>query len=126
MTPREFLGWWRLGREVALRDVALTRAGASPDSLYFILDGTVEVMRGNTLVTTLASGAFVGEMSLITGHPANADADSVGEVRAQRWGRRDLEGLRQRDIGLWAKVQAAIGADLVEKIQRGDARLTGV
>lgn len=66
MTPAEFLKWWRLGRKDGLRDAPLTHAGASPDSLYFILDGTVDVIRGETSITKLTSGSFVGEMSLIT------------------------------------------------------------
>ena len=123
MTPAEFLKWWRLGRKDGLRDGRLTREGAHPASLYFILDGTVRVRRGDTTITQLPAGFFVGEMSLITGHPANADADTIGEVHVQQWSRAELDDLRTRDVTLWTKVQSALGADLVEKIQRGDARV---
>ena len=126
MTPREFLAWWRLGQWDALRDTPLTREGSSPALLYFILDGTVEVRRGKTSIAQLTRGSFVGEMSLITGRPANADADAVGEVHVQQWTRVDLDALRAADLVLWSKVQSALGADLVEKIQRGDAKLGGL
>ena len=122
MTPAEFLKWWRLGRKDGLRDGRLTREGAHPASLYFILDGTVRVRRGDTTITQLPPGFFVGEMSLITGHPANADAEAIGEVHVQQWPRAELDELRTRDVALWTKVQSALGADLVEKIQRGDTR----
>jgi hypothetical protein len=124
MTPMEFLKWWRLGQWDALRDASLTREGASPALLYFILGGTVEVRRANSTITRLTTGSFVGEMSLVTGRPANADVAAVGEVHVQQWTRVDLDALRVRDLVLWTKVQSAIGTDLVEKIQRGDARLT--
>jgi len=123
MTPAEFLKWWGLGREVAIRDLPLTRDGVSPASLYFILAGTVRVRRGNTTIIELTPGAFVGEMSLVTGRPANADVEPIGEVKVQRWNRTDLDALRMRDLAMWTKVQSVIGADLVRKIQRGDERL---
>ena len=122
MTAGEFLRWWRIGRAESLRGAALTRAGAHPSSLYFILRGVVEVTRGGALVTEVPAGFFVGEMSLVTGRPANADVDAVTDVDVQRWARAAVEELRERDQALWIKVQSAIGADLVRKIQRGDER----
>jgi hypothetical protein len=62
-------------------------------------------------------------MSLITGQPANADVDAVGEVEVIRWSARDVRGLRERSPGLWTKIQSVLGYDLVEKIRRGDERL---
>ena len=100
----------------------LTRAGAQPSSLYFILRGVVQVTRGGALVTEVPAGFFVGEMSLVTGRPANANVDAVTDVDVQRWPRAAVEELRARDQALWIKVQSAIGADLVRKIQRGDER----
>jgi hypothetical protein len=123
MTAAEFLRWWRLGREVSLRDEPLTRDGAHPSFLYFIRAGTAQVRRGDVALTELGAGFFVGEMSLITGRPANADVNAAGEVQVHRWTREDLGQLRARDLGMWTKVQSAIGADLVQKIQRGDRRL---
>jgi CRP-like cAMP-binding protein len=123
MTAGEFLRWWRIGRAEALRGAALTRDGAQPSSLYFIVRGVVQVTRGGALVTELPAGFFVGEMSLITGRPANADVDAVADVQVQQWPRAALDELRARDHALWIKVQSAIGADLVRKIQRGDARV---
>jgi CRP-like cAMP-binding protein len=101
----------------------LTRAGAHPSWLYFLLEGAAAVKRSDSVVTELSAGFFVGEMSLITGRPANADVDAVGEVRVHCWTRKDLTDLRARDLGMWTKVLSAIGADLVQKIQRGEARL---
>jgi hypothetical protein len=62
-------------------------------------------------------------MSLITGQPANADVDAIGEVDVIRWPAREITALRERSPGLWTKIQSALGSDLVEKIRRGDERL---
>jgi hypothetical protein len=122
MTAGEFLRWWRLGRTASLRDGALTRDGAQPAALFFILAGVVRVTRRGTLIAELSPGFFVAEMSVITGRPANADVDAVGKVRLQQWTRMNLADLRTRDLAMWNKVQSVLGADLVRKIERGDVR----
>ncbi len=123
LSPREFMRWWALGTRVSLRDERLASSGLHPDWLYFLLKGTVRVKRGQMTVTELPAGFFVAEMSLLTGQPANADVDAVGDVEVMRWPARDLRQLRSRSPGLWVKVQSAIGFDLVEKIRRGEERL---
>jgi hypothetical protein len=50
-------------------------------------------------------------------------SSSVEEVTVHRWDRTDFEPLQARDLAMWTKIQAAIGVDLVAKIQRGDERL---
>ena len=123
MTPREFLRWWETGRRETVRDQRLASAGQRPDSLYFLVKGEARVSRGQVAVTDLPAGFFVAEMSLITGQPANADVDAVGEVEVVRWSAKDVRGLRDRSPGLWTKIQSVLGYDLIEKIRRGDERL---
>ena len=123
MRPAEFLRWWRLGRTETIRARSLTREGVTPSSLYFILSGAAKVQRGQTVVTQLGPGSFVGEMSLVTGRAANAGVEPLDEVTVHWWDRADVEPLQSRDLAMWTKIQSAIGVDLVAKIQRGDERL---
>ena len=123
MSPAEFLRWWRLGRTETIHARRLTREGVTPSSLYFVLAGAARVQRGDTEVTQLGPGSFVGEMSLVTGRAANADVEPIGEVTVRQWDRTDVEPLQARDLAMWTKIQSAIGVDLVAKIRRGDERL---
>lgn len=123
MSAAEFLRWWRLGRTETIRDRPLTREGVTPSALYFVLAGIVTVQRGEAVVAQLGPGCFVGEMSLVTGRAANALVKPFDQVTVHRWDRTDVEPLQARDLTLWAKIQSAIGVDLVAKIQRGDERL---
>ena len=118
LEPPEFLRWWRQGSRETLRDSVMTVHGEFPGALYFVLSGTVRVSRNGGQVTDLTSGYFVGEMSLLTGRPATADAVALGEVDAMRWETDDLAALRQKDPAMWARIQSAIGQDLVLKIGR--------
>jgi len=122
LSPGAFLRWWKLGHRATLREERMTTNGAFPEALYFMLDGTARVSRGGELVADLAAGQFVAEMSLLTGKPANADVFAVGTIDVMRWDVEDLKELRERDPAMWARVQSAIGHDLVVKIQRAEPR----
>jgi CRP-like cAMP-binding protein len=118
LTRGEFLKWWKLGRRETLRDERMTSNGESPRSLYFVLDGTACVTRNDQHVVDLTAGQFVAEMSLLTGRPANADVFAVGTIDVMRWNVDELKELRESDPAMWARIQSAIGQDLVAKIQR--------
>ena len=120
LSPGEFLRWWALGERAALDGAALAREGDRPDWLYFLLDGRVRVSRGGETIAELPAGYFVGEMSLLTDRPANADVDTSGAVAVQRWPRTGLAAIRERDPKLWTRIQSVIGHDLVEKIHLGE------
>jgi hypothetical protein len=117
LTPPEFLRLWNQGRRELISSQGLARDGEFPDSLFFLTSGTVRVSRQGALVTELSAGHFVAEMSLLTGEPANADVDAIGDVEAVRWAIRDLHSIRQRNPVLWTKIQSVIGQDIVQKIQ---------
>jgi CRP-like cAMP-binding protein len=120
LTPPEFLRWWRQGHREQVSRGALTRTGVRPEALTFVVTGAALVRRQGRDVATLASGDFVGEMSLITGRPANADVDIVATSDIVRWSRDELETLRERSPVLWTKIQSVIGLDLVQKVRRAE------
>jgi len=122
LTPPEFLRWWHQARREARRDVALARAGERPDSLFFLLRGTVRVTRDGNPVADVPPGSFIAEMSLLTGEPANADAEAQGEIEVMRWPVEELAHLRSTNPVLWTKIQSVIGHDVVAKIQRQAVR----
>lgn len=118
LTPPEFLRLWGWARDESFDGAVLTRAGERPRALYFLLEGSVSVRSNDQEVARLERGAFVGEMSLLTGGVATADAVALGRVATRVWPVSRLQSLRVRDPGLWTRVQSVLGRDIVEKIQR--------
>ncbi|HUI22834.1 MAG TPA: cyclic nucleotide-binding domain-containing protein [Nitrososphaerales archaeon] len=55
--------------------------GASGVGFYLILDGHVEVRKGNRILASLGKGEFFGEMSLIDDQPRSADVIAVTQAR---------------------------------------------
>jgi CRP-like cAMP-binding protein len=122
LQPPEFLRLWRMAERRPLpAGTVLTRQGQQAPALYFLLQGAVRVRQGGREVAHLGPGEFVAEMSLLTGALASADAESVGEAEAMCWPVDRLRQLRQRNAGLWTKIQSVLGHDLVAKIQRAAA-----
>ena len=46
--------------------------GDSGDSMYFIREGAVEVVRGDSVIATLGKGDYFGEMALLSSEKRNA------------------------------------------------------
>lgn len=55
--------------------------GASGVGFYLVLDGRVEVRKGNRVLASLGKGEFFGEMSLIDDQPRSADVIAVAPTR---------------------------------------------
>lgn len=121
LTPPEFLRWWQQGRREIVRGDRLTTRDTFPEALVFVLSGRVRVTREGSHLVDLSAGQFVGEMSLITGKPATADAEVMGEAEIVRWPLADLQALRRRDPAVWTRVQSVVGQDLVAKISAAAA-----
>jgi hypothetical protein len=117
LPPQEFLRWWASGQRETLANEPLTRAGARPEWLYFLLKGTVRVRRGTETVVDLPAGHFVAEMSVLTGEAANADVDASGAVEVMRWRRALLDELRADRPAAWVRIQSVLGLDLIQKIR---------
>lgn len=118
LAPAEFLRLWQDGERHSVTDAQLVREGTRPEALYFLLEGVVAVRRNDHLLTQLAAGNFVAEMSLLTGEKTTADVVAQGAIEYMSWPAAKLDRIRLRNPMLWSKIQSVLGHDLVEKIKR--------
>jgi hypothetical protein len=118
LTAPEFLRLWTQGERRVLHGQRLTTAGVFPAELFFLINGRARVSLHGALLTELPAGYFVGEMSLLTGEPANADVDAAGTLDVMAWPADVFRALPVRNPLLWIKVQSVLGRDVVEKIKR--------
>lgn len=102
----------------------LTRQGRQSDSLFVLLEGTIQVTIDGNIVCELQPGQFVGEIGFITGNPATATAVVVSDgARALAWDRCMLSREAARKPELRAIIQSALGADLASKIAEHTIRV---
>jgi cAMP-binding proteins - catabolite gene activator and regulatory subunit of cAMP-dependent protein kinases len=122
LTPSEFLRVWSWAERKTGHNVQLVTEGQRPDALYFLLAGDAAVCQNGREVTLLNPGAFIAEMSLITGELTTADVIARGDIQYMVWPAGRLARIRKSNPVLWTKIQSVIGLDLVEKIKKASKR----
>ena len=75
----------------------LVREGDPPGSAYLLRSGRLEVVQGDRLLRTLAPGAVVGELSLLTGEPRSAGVRARRDASLIEVPRAAFDALLDRD-----------------------------
>lgn len=78
--------------------------GATGEELFIVLDGTVDVLRGEAVIATLEQGAHVGEMALVRNQPRSATVRSRGDSELMVIRRRDFFELLRNEHALAVKL----------------------
>jgi hypothetical protein len=107
----------------------LTRKGQRPDYIFLIARGEALVSDGDTVITRVRAGQFVGEIAFLRESIATATTTVVpsdhGALRCLAWDRDKLRRRIVRDESMRTTLYAAIGADLATKIAENNVRVTG-
>ena len=105
---------WQMGEfaEFVEGEVIIAR-GTQPEHVGLLLEGVVSIPG----IVELAPGAVYGEMSFISGEPANADVVAQGRVEVHRWEQRELRTLDQLHPPSGRAFQQMLSHDLVTKIK---------
>ena len=116
----------RLASIASIRDFspgdAIVREGSTEAmTMWILVEGEVEVRRGDAVVTTMSRGAHIGEMALFadSGHPRSAGVYAKTDVRAFRVAKWDLMPFIERN----PKVALAIIQELAQRLERVTAQL---
>lgn len=116
--PREFKRLIRLARWRELGpDEKIISQGSKMEHLMLVVSGQVIVKRKGQVLGRLDKGQFVGEMSYLTSQEASADAITEGDVKVLEWSQMGLRHFLHKRPHLQPEIQAAIGKDLIRKLQ---------
>lgn len=99
----------------------IIRAGDPGDKMYFIASGTVDVLVAPDPVR-LKSGAFFGEMALLSDKPRNADVVSASYTNMLVLKRRDFDTLLKAHAGLRETIEAIAAKREAENLRPSPAR----
>jgi hypothetical protein len=119
LSPGEFRRLKRLGTLQAAKDrLVLTREGAVPDHLYFIVRGSVEVAKAGRQFQ-LGSGVFIGEIAFLNGSGASATVTAEAGTRLVAWPSETLRTYLDKAPTLRNALLRAMSADLAAKVAAG-------
>jgi hypothetical protein len=96
------------------------RKGDPGDEFYLIVEGTVRIVDGERLVTTLGEREFFGDLAILDHQPRSADAICEGPVRLLRLRGADLRGL----MATRPQITTEILEVMVRRLREATARAT--
>lgn len=108
-------------REFSPGEVIVREGTTEAMTMWIVVEGEVEVRRGESVVTTMGRGAHIGEMALFadSGSPRTAAVHAKTDVRAFRVAKWDLLPFVERN----PKVAMAIIQELARRLERTTAQL---
>jgi serine/threonine protein phosphatase PrpC/CRP-like cAMP-binding protein len=101
----------------------LIREGEEDTSLYVILYGGAQVLRGGEVVNRLKEGDYFGEMSMIDKVPRSATVVATEAMTILFLDRERFFGLLQTDAGMATKVLWSIAQKLNRRLRQADDEL---
>src|SRR6185369_1051910 len=98
----------------------LTKEGESGREFILILDGQVEVRRGDEVVATRGAGDYIGEIALLEHQPRTATVVATTPVVLDIIGQREFATLLHDEPEIAEKVKAT-AAERIAKNESPDA-----
>ncbi len=86
----------------------IIREGERGDDAYLLREGEVEIVRAGRVLTALGAGAFVGEVSALTGAARTATVRARGEVSAFRLRADDVRPVVRKHRALVTRLESTM------------------
>jgi CRP/FNR family transcriptional regulator, cyclic AMP receptor protein len=99
----------------------LTKEGRSGHEFVIVLDGEIEVRKGDRVVATRGPGSYVGEIALLDNRPRTATVVAKTPVVIEVIGRREFRGLLAETPELADEIMATMAQRLAELEEPVDA-----
>lgn len=95
----------------------IVREGDSGVGFYLILNGQVEVRKGQKMLAKLGAGQFFGEMALVLDTPRTADVVALEKTKCLLLTRWDLRALISSYPDIAMKIQSELANRLLKTNQ---------
>lgn len=107
-------------REFGAGEAIIAEGSTDAMTMWIVIDGEVEVRRGDRVVATMGRGAHLGEMALFadTGTPRTAGVYAATDVRAFRVAKWDLLPYVEKH----PDVAMAVIRELARRLEEANAR----
>ncbi len=118
MTPGDFRRLAKIGswKRVTEKDV-ITEEGKSLDQLYYVLEGEIDIQKGNRNFPVPA-GVFIGEVAYLKQMPASATVTLKPGALCMSWPHEALRTAVEKHDGLKQSLSLLLSADLATKVAR--------
>ena len=105
-----------------LEGQTVLREGDPNDSIYFILDGRVQIVKGGSVLTELGEGETFGEMELLDVQPSAATVRAASPLSVAAISNRAVRQIYCMDAKIFALLVMNLARDLSRKLRRMDEK----
>lgn len=120
-SPVEFMKFMRVGRWLDAESGKTLIIEHQPlADVMLIYNGSVSVAVDGKEVAELKDGAFLGEMSYISGKLPSATVKTLVPTRYLAWSKESLTQLLNRNPSMRATMQGIFSSDLTKKLMHAD------
>ena len=117
LSTREFLYFWNMGTIKSVTNDFLIHSGEHQNNLLLVLSGNANVEVNGDAIANLNRGAFIAEISFLSGEPASADVRATDELIFISWRSERLKNMQHENPAFWMKLQQALSEDLIKKVK---------
>jgi hypothetical protein len=116
LTPGQFRRLMRAATwNTAAAPTIVTREGETPGSLYFVVEGAIEIRKAGRSFPVMP-GTFIGEVAWLLKCPATATVELAAGTRYVAWSASDLDVVFDRNEPLKTAFEKLLNRDLARKI----------
>lgn len=121
-SPREMLALLEQAdsKQVAAGEL-VSRRGMVNTELILVVEGELDVVATEQIIARITHGAFVGEMSFVTGEMTSADVRAASPTRYLSWQKEPLDRYLAKNQDIASLLQGALGRDMANKIKAHSA-----
>lgn len=106
---------WCMGASASYDDQILIHRGSTPDNVWLVLEGTATIEADGVVSRGIRRGGLLGEMSFVSGQPAEVDVAARGPLVVRQWDQRHLSSLDQVHPASARAFRELLSRDLVAK-----------
>ena len=101
----------------------IIKEGDLNDKIYFLLEGQVSVLKGDTLLTKFGIGDNFGEVEVLDVMPAVASIKALSKITAMSVSNKELREIYKMDINIFSLIIMNLARDLSRRLRRMDEKL---
>ena len=103
----------------SVNDLLITE-GKPNDRIFFIIEGQVEVLKKDVILTHFREGDAFGEMEVLDVMPAAASIKAITPVTVMTMSNKSLRDVYKKDIYAFNLVLMNLARDLVRRLRKMD------